>query len=172
MNQSFDGQKVWNALQKYRYALLVLLVGAVLLMWPAGKEQRTAPMTAPSSLESDSFDLSELEKRMAQTLSSIQGVGRAEVVLTLQSGSRKVLAEDIDVQQDSARNSTLILSTGSGTESTVTTQVLYPVFQGALVVCDGGGNARVRLEVLRAVEALTGLKADHISVSERQGDSK
>lgn len=167
MNPPFDSKKVSEVLQKYRYALLVLLVGAVLLAWPTEKAVSSQPSAPMKTDEIGSFDVSELEERMEQTLSAMKGVGRAEVVLTLQSGSRKILAEDTDLQQDAARRSTLILNAGSGVETTVTTQMISPVFQGALVVCDGGGQAEVRLEVVHAVEALTGLRADRISVSER-----
>ncbi len=34
----------------------------------------------------------------------------------------------------------------------------------ALIVCPGGGDARVRLRLIEAVSALTGLGADRISV--------
>ena len=53
-----------------------------------------------------------------------------------------------------------------GTEETVTLQQISPQYQGALVVCSGGGNPSVRLQVVEAVSALTGLGADHISVCE------
>lgn len=35
---------------------------------------------------------------------------------------------------------------------------------GAVVVCEGGGSASVRLELTRAVSALTGLSSDKITV--------
>lgn len=166
-----DLSKLMGILNKYRYALLVLAVGAALMTWPTGSS--AAPTAGTPSVTSESLapqmdDLSLLEQRLSESLSAIRGVGKAEVVLTLQAGSRQILAEDTDHRGDSIQNSTLILSAGSGTEKTVVTQVIAPVFQGALVVCDGGGEAQVRLEVLHAVSALTGLRADRISISERQ----
>ena len=41
---------------------------------------------------------------------------------------------------------------------------MAPSFRGALVVCPGGGNAQVRLELIQAVAALTGLDSNSISV--------
>ena len=52
----------------------------------------------------------------------------------------------------------------SGVEGTVTLQQLSPQFQGALVVCSGGGEPTVQLRLVEAVSALTGLGADKISV--------
>ena len=41
---------------------------------------------------------------------------------------------------------------------------MYPVYQGAVVVCQGAGNSQVRLTVIDAVSVLTGLSSDKISV--------
>ena len=46
----------------------------------------------------------------------------------------------------------------------VVTRETYPQYRGALVVCEGGGNDAVRLQVVSAVSALTGLGADKISI--------
>lgn len=166
----FDGSILLEGVKKYRYALLVLLVGAVLMLLPTGKQEKSVlPAGGGATVSSsEEFDLTALEERLAASLSAIQGVGQAEVVLTLEAGSRRILAQDMESDGDRGRSSTVILSTGSGTEETVTMQLVSPVYQGALVVCDGGGDPGVRLEVLHAVEALTGLRADRIAISQRR----
>ena len=50
----------------------------------------------------------------------------------------------------------------------VVTQETYPQYRGALVVCQGGGSAEVRLAVTEAVAALTGLPADRVAVAKWQ----
>ena len=55
---------------------------------------------------------------------------------------------------------------GSGSQEVVPLQTLAPEFRGALVVCPGGGDPRVRLTLTQAVSALTGLGTDRISVCE------
>lgn len=72
-------------------------------------------------------------------------------------------SQDGDGQEDQ-QTQTVILSTGSGTEAAVLVQQRYPTFQGAVVVCSGGGDAEVRLLITQAVSALTGLGTDRISV--------
>jgi stage III sporulation protein AG len=44
-------------------------------------------------------------------------------------------------------------------------KTIYPVYQGALVVCEGADSATVRLEIIRAVAGLTGLSTDKIVVA-------
>ena len=48
----------------------------------------------------------------------------------------------------------------------------YPAFLGALVVSDGGGDPQVKLDLLQAVKALTGLGSDQISICERSGGNE
>ena len=55
---------------------------------------------------------------------------------------------------------------GAGTEGVVPLYTLTPQFQGALVVCPGGGDPAVQLRLLEAVSALTGLGSDRISICE------
>ena len=56
------------------------------------------------------------------------------------------------------------VGTGSGTQEVVVTNRVYPRYVGALVVCEGGGSAGVRLAVTQAVSALTALPSDKITV--------
>ena len=51
----------------------------------------------------------------------------------------------------------------------VSLQTVAPQFRGALVVCPGGGDAQIRLKLIEAVSALTGLGADRISVCQGGG---
>ena len=46
----------------------------------------------------------------------------------------------------------------------VVTEQTYPVYQGAVVVCQGAGDSGVHLAVVQAVSVLTGLGSDKITV--------
>ena len=157
--------------ERTKFVLLVIAAGAALLLLPAlpagdGGDRDGASDTGE---ETDSFQVEALEKRMEEALSRITGVGEVRVVLTLQSSPRRILAQDtqstVEADSTDAALTTVVLS-GGGTEETVTLQQISPQYQGALVVCSGGGNPSVRLQVVEAVSALTGLGADHISVCE------
>ena len=154
-------QKLWD---RFRYVLLVLAAGVLLLLLPldGGGEGREAP--AQEALQ-EAFSLEEFEEKLSDTLSQIQGAGEAQVVLTLKSGSRQVLAQDTQRGADGDSSSaTVTLGRGSGSQEVVPLQTLAPQFQGALVVCPGGGDPEVCLQIVQAVSALTGLGSDRISV--------
>ena len=150
-----------GALEKYKYALLVVAAGVVLLLLPGGGEEKNQEVPQ----QAETFDLVEFEKKLAQVLSQVQGAGRVEVVLTLAGGSRQVLAQDRDRDRDGGVGSTTVtIGKGSGSQDVVALQTLAPSFRGALVVCPGGGDPQVRLALIQAVSALTGLGSDRISV--------
>ena len=159
-------EKLKDILKKYRFAVLVALAGVVLMLLPAGKQEIEAADTAGEEM---SFSLEETERRMAEVLSAMDGVGRVQVMLTLRSGETLSLAEDSsatlgsggDVRQDSQ---VLTVNRGSGKQEVVVTRRLYPTYQGAVVVRQGAGDSHVRLRVLETVSVLTGLSSDKISV--------
>ena len=90
------------------------------------------------------------------------------VALTLRSGTRQVLAQDMTVSDrngdSSEERTTVVISSGSGREEAVSLQELAPQFQGAVVVCPGGDDPAVQLRLAEAVSDLTGLGADKISI--------
>ena len=87
------------------------------------------------------------------------------MVLTVRSGTRQILAEDVDRDDGSERTQTVVLSRSGSGQQTVTVQEVYPAYQGALLVCSGGDDPTVRLRLTEAMTALTGLGADKISIS-------
>lgn len=155
-----------GALGKYQAVLLVIALGALLLLLPTGgggddPEHQAAEDAA------ECFDLEAFEQRLEDTLSQIQGAGKVRVVLTLDSGSRRVLAQDLEQEGDGSGSSTVVtIGGGSAGEVVVPLQTLAPDFRGALVVCPGGNDPQVKLRLLEAVSALTGLSSHRISVCE------
>ena len=153
-----------DTLKKYKFVALILLVGLVLMLLPSGeKEQRSE-----NNSGTESFSLAETERRLEALLRNVQGVGQVNVMLTLKSGSTLELAEDSSTsmrESETKRESDVVTdSRGSGTEEVVVTYERYPLYQGAVVVCEGGSNSAVRLSVIETVSVLTGLGSDKITV--------
>ncbi len=138
-------QKALKSLDKYKYVLLVALVGAVLLIWPSGEKQNAAPSAARAG--DDLFASNAMEEKLEKALSQIEGAGEVSVVLTLNTGPRKVLAQDGSAAEESDRTTQesqiVLTSRGSGTQEPVTLQEVAPTYRGALVVAQGGDAAEV-----------------------------
>ena len=79
-------------LGRYKYVLLVAALGAALLLWPTAAG--TAAENAQAAEETKPASLRETEEAMERILGKISGVGQVDVMLTLQSGSELVLAQD------------------------------------------------------------------------------
>lgn len=154
-------EKGREVLEKYRYAVLVLVLGVVLLLLPA---QGAEPKQEREETPETEFQLEEFEARLEAVLSRVEGAGETRVILTLNGGSRQVLAQDQQRDEGGGAATTVVVGKGSGMQEVVSLQTLAPSFRGALVVCPGGGDPQVRLRLMEAVSALTGLGADRISV--------
>ena len=159
------------AVGKYKYVLLVAALGALLLLWPMEKHPKSEAPAEDAAPAYSGVDLEKTEKamepHMEAILGKINGVGEVDVMLTLHSGSERVLAQDSSLRYsgpaqspDSYERSSQPVTDGG----VVVTQEKYPQYRGALVVCEGGGNDTVRLQVIAAVSALTGLGSDRIAV--------
>ena len=161
-------RKLWD---RYKYAALVVLIGAGLLLWPSGKDGTEAALRQQSSTE----ETQDIQVEMEDILGTISGVGQVKVMLTVDSDGERQLAQDTELTysgsaespEDYSRRSETVLTDGEG-DGTVVTRTLYPTYRGALVVCQGGDRADVRLAVTEAVASLTGLSADRITVAKWQ----
>lgn len=165
--------KKWvELLKKYKYAALVVLIGVALLLLPIGKTTNKSEEKAVGEERSDDVWLSEQESRLAALLSQIKGAGTVQVMLTLETGSRTEYQSDTQTSNDtdgtesrsSEERKTVILSEGSAYDRAAVSAVRYPQFQGALIVCEGAEHAAVRLDLIHAVAALTGLNSSQITV--------
>ena len=96
MKLPWDMKKWGELLKRYQAVLLVLVVGLGLLLWPAGTGKEgdfAASEEQRAIMDSDAY-IADLERRLETALSQMEGVGEATVVLTLESGTRRVLAYD------------------------------------------------------------------------------
>lgn len=160
-------EKLISYVKKYKYVALVVLAGVVLMLLPSGKGEQQTVSDQPVNV-SEAYSLAETEKRLEQLLGRIRGVGQVQVMLTLKSGSSLQLAENRSTSLRDTENrqdrDVVTLNRGSGYEDVVVTEQTYPVYQGAVVVCQGAGDSSVNLSVIQAVSVLTGLGSDKITV--------
>ena len=163
-------QTVLQGIKKYKYVVLTALLGVLLLLLPQNGNTAETGSTAPSAAES--FDREALQGEMETILSSLDGVGKLSLMLTVEGGGAYELAQDETaslkargetLEEQTQKTETVVLGSGTSAE-VVVTHSRYPRFVGALVVCEGGDRADVQLKVTQAISALTGLSSDHISV--------
>ena len=161
--------RVLPSLIKYKYVLIILLVGILFLY--AGGGERDKPEPSPRQTEGveEAFVLATFEERLEGKLAQIAGIGRVELMLSLEESGEAIYASNIRQADNGAQNgsyeSTLsTVSDGSYGEQPVRIKETCPTFRGAVVLCDGAQDSKVRLAVTEAVRAVCGLRTDRISV--------
>ncbi len=151
--------RAWDLLKKYRYAALVLLLGIFLMTLPQQEEPRPEPVQQTGEEEA-----SDLEDSLEQILSQLQGAGRVSVLLTQARGEQTIYQTDGRESPQEEHRDTVLVTNAQREETGLIRQVIPPVYQGAIVVCQGADNASVRLSIVEAVMSVTGLTSDHITV--------
>lgn len=166
-NWKLPSREQWRSwLKQYRLVLILVAVGLVLVAWPT-RPASTQTSEAQAQQAEETFSVEELEQRLSQAISRIQGAGDATVLLSLDQGVERVLAEDQVEEQgegESSREQTTVICSGDDGEEVVLLTQYYPSFRGALVVCPGGDDPQVQLAITQAVSALTGLGSDRITI--------
>lgn len=157
---------------KFKYALLILLLGVGLLLLPQKKSDAAPAAEAqPAPQETQQEDL---EARLETLLSQVEGAGKVQVLLTLETGTAYEYQTDVETKTsgDGLEQSqeTVLASAGSGAEAPLTVKTTYPVYKGAVVLCQGADSASVRLDIMQAVSSLTGLGSDKITVIKMKQD--
>ena len=170
------GEKLRPLAHRYRAVLIVLLAGMLLLAsggwFGGGKEQAAAQTGQP---ETAGFDLAVFEQDLNEKLAAIEGVGRVELMLSLDQTEESVYA--VNTRQTSGSDSrslesdVSVVSNGSYGETPVTVKRVLPVFRGAVVLCDGADDASVRLSVTQAVSTVCGIGADKVTVLKMKSDT-
>ena len=155
-------------LKKYKYAVLILLLGIALMLLPFGKKEEAPEAEVQEDTLTDEAYAQALEQRLEDMLCQVSGAGQVRVMLTLQTGSRTEYQTDTQISdsetQSQEERKTVILSEGSAYDKAAVSAVQYPRFQGALILCQGADQSTVRLSLVNAVAALTGLSSGQITV--------
>lgn len=148
-------QRALEWLRRNRYVALVLAAGILLMLLPTGSQEKAAaPAETPPTLQEE----------LEAILGCLEGAGKVRVLLTQAQGERTLYQTDTDVDGDTSRQDTVIVTGEDRSQSGLVRQVEPPVYRGAVVLCQGAGKPSVRLAVVEAVAKATGLPSSRISV--------
>ena len=161
MEATAPKQRINALLGKYKYPILVALVGLGLMLLPSEQEP-TEPTEPPRAVECS------LEEKLEALLGRIEGAGQVSVLLTEKEGSQTLYQTDSQTDADDSgsrrTDDTVLIEDENRTESGLVRQTLGPVYRGAVILCQGADDPSVKLAVVEAVRCVTGLGADQISV--------
>lgn len=175
----FENNRLMLKLKDKNTWLLIGIVGLLLLVIAlpdASRRQETEVLQEETSAsvqeQTDTQQMTaELEKRLEQTLSLIDGAGAVRVMLTLQDTGEKIVEKDLsrrssnsgtDESTDESQSSVYVRE--GSTEQPYVSRERLPQVEGVLVVAQGGGNSLVKQNILQAVMSLFPLEAHKITI--------
>ena len=152
-------------------------------LYPQGGETEgaNAGSSYAGSAHADSVYAQQLEMRLAETLSYMDGVGEVKVMITLRDEGTQVVEKDIpssrsattevdseggsrSINEYESAESTIYATDRSGTQTPYVVSRIKPEIEGVVVVAQGGGDARIAANITEAIQALFGLEAHKIKV--------
>lgn len=155
--------KLKDLLIKYKYALVILLIGIVFLLISDKKPEEVKPET-PTEEEHYHID----SQQLSDILQSVEGAGRVQVMLSVATGDRTIYQTNQDTSKSndtqSSKVETVIISDSQRKEFGLISQTNPPTYKGAIIVCQGADSPSVRLAITQAVSRITGLGTDSICV--------
>lgn len=165
--------------------IFVAGLAGILLIAFAGFPERRAVQASTAPTENAPTTTSyeqKLEERLETILESIEGVGRVDVMVTLESGYGYEYAKENKMGSDkledigredsqktqeksTAEESYVMVDGKNGEKSPLITKELEPRVKGVVIVCDGGNSPTVMTQVIDTVRVAVNILSTQISVS-------
>lgn len=151
----------FRGLGKAKYAVFAVIAGLFFLSLPSGTERgEVASVMNEATIEDDTFTT---EEQMGNILSQVDGAGSVQVMLTKKNTGVTEYQTNRETTSDGDREE-LRTETVFGEDDALVRCQTTPEYLGALVVSQGADRPEVCLNLVRAVESLTGLSSDKITV--------
>lgn len=185
--KSEDGKDKKKQIENIVVFIIILIVTVLIInsMWSGEKEKKdddtvdTSKVLAQTSTSSSQEDL---EERLEDILSTINGVGKVKALIKYSESSTVVAMYNETVSESTTKENDanggskdvketenkkeIVYTDEDGTNKPITEKVVMPVIEGAIITAQGAGNANVKASIVSAVEAVTGLAVHKIQVFE------
>ncbi len=166
--------KEWLSEIKNKKALWIVLLGicGIVLIVLSELFQKSNAETYKSE-ENFQIDFSEreteLENRLEEAVSKINGAGETDITVTYESTKEFFYAKNSsETNGDTETESEFefVIIDGANGEEPIFIKADEAKIRGVLVVCEGGGNALVREKIIEAICALLDIPSNKVSVAE------
>lgn len=169
----------WKQIDKKQVGV-IFLVGVLLIIIAmpttdtssveSGNIQEETTIDSVIALDEDAYKEG-LEESLADILSNVEGVGEVQVMITLKTGTEKVVEKDITLSESSGETTSelnqeeaTIYAEEDGNQVPYVTQEIYPEIEGVVVAATGGGSAVVVQNITEAVQALFDVDTHKIKI--------
>lgn len=186
--KEFFRSKAWKKWDKSQWTIIVL-TGVLLMILAIPTEQKDRETMTPKKNETETVMengtaqtdyVREMEHRLKETLSAIEGAGRVEVMITLEDMGESVVEKDTvkessDLQETDQEggirkdrkvqvSGETVYEEGGSEKTPFIGKEITPKIAGVLVVAQGGENTVVKQNISEAVMALFQIDVNRIKV--------
>lgn len=165
-----------TGLEKKHLAVVFLFAAGIILLVISGfyesdTKSAEAEQTTAFEVSANGYVV-ELENRITSIISSIDGAGATQVMITLENSGEDVYLHNYDYGEDvdgagagnrEMKDEYVIIDSGDG-ENGIVVRKTEPKIRGVAVVCEGGGNEAVRAQIVATVTALLDISSARVSV--------
>lgn len=173
-----DGKKRFSIKEIGLPKIVLMAFAGILLLvlsMPQKQESQVEKEESKSEITENDAYIEAMERKLEETLKTIAGVGKVEVMLTLESSKEAVLNKDTQTEQEKMKEDTktndvikeneeTVLTENSGNQQPYIIKEIEPKVAGVVVVLEGGGNPVIVKEVTEAVQVLFHLEVNKIKV--------
>ena len=139
---------------KSKFIIILAVIFGILLIVLSGKANtKKEGQNEMSSLEYTQM----MEEKIADFLLSIDGINDVKVVVTLDTSSEQVYA------QNQTTYDFLTIDSDHG-ESPVNVTEIYPTVRGVAIACTNGNDDRVKMQLTKLISAYLGISSNRIEI--------
>ena len=188
-NGGNDKKKIENLV--FFIVILIITIVIINIIWNGNKttnKQEDNPSSkqlatsTDGQIKQDTTQTTNLEEKLEEILSKIQGVGNVKVCINYSESSEVVAmynetskvsdTEESDTSggtrkiQETDSQKDIIYKEENGEKTPITQKVVQPKIEGAIITAKGANDMTTKTNIIQAVEAATGLATHKIQVFE------
>ena len=182
-----DGLKKWAKEEKNKKYVVLMVLGILLVIGATflplnnkPKEPITTTIKQVATGGEDDYE-TEIEKKLTNMLSKMEGAGAVSVMVTIEANEEKVLAEDTSYNSqkteekdqaggtrmtDSLQQSNDVVLQNGNTPYVV--KEYAPEIRGVFILAEGADNSAVKEQITQAVSKLLDVPVHKISVEKKK----
>lgn len=164
--------------KKIQYVAILLLAIIILTIYFSSFKSSAGSTPSPEASKA-ALGYDDIESRLENILSKIEGAGRVDVMITYESTPEKVPALSVDKQMSSTTDigengtstinnentqSDVVTINGSNGNDAFVLRENTPKIMGVIVIAEGADNITVKLDLLEAVQTVLNVSPDRVDV--------
>ncbi len=148
--------------------LIIGVIAGLLLIFIGNTDSKNAKINSPDTekhLDMTDQYIKDLEVRLTQILSKMDGIGEVSVIITADSCIETVYAQNGRYDSGSLTEKEYVIIDSNGNDTPITVKLVYPKIRGVAIVCQGGSNPINQEKITNLVSSLFDIAQNQVYVS-------